>query len=233
MTNVLERSANLGMIFVSKKLGKGVMHDYLKNFGFGSETYIELADENPGMLIYYTKWSTAALYNHAFGQGISTTPLQVITAWCALANGGLMPEPHIIAEIHHPDGTIEKTEPRHKSVLKADTAATITAMLISAVENGVARKSAIPGYKVAGKTGTSQIARTDGVGYESAATEGHIITGFVGYAPAEDPKFIILVKFDRPRFKGENTWGENTTAPVFKQIAEFLFDYYGIPPESE
>ncbi|MBI5414250.1 penicillin-binding protein 2 [Candidatus Peregrinibacteria bacterium] len=229
MIQVLERSANLGMAAVAKKLGKGVMYEYLNEFGFGKETFVELAQEIPGKLNHYTKWSTAALLNTAFGQGISTTPLQVITAWSTLANGGLLPEPHIVSEIQHPDGSTQKTEPKYKSVLKADTAATLTSMLVSSVENGVARKGGVPGYKVAGKTGTSQIAGADG-NYEDTSHDGSTITSFAGYAPADDPKFVILVKFDRPRI-GPSTWGENTAAPTFKLIAEFLLDYYEVAPE--
>ncbi len=232
MTNVLERSANLGMVFVARKIGKALMYDYLKNFGFGRETYIELADEISGQLKYYTQWSTAQLFNQAFGQGLSATPLQVVTAWCALANGGLLPEPHIIAEIHHPDGTIEMTVPTHKSVLKADTAATLTAMLVSSVDHGYAKKGGTPGYKIAGKTGTSQIARIDGDGYENTSEEGSVITGYVGYGPADDPQYVMLVKFDRPRAGGvDRIWGETTAAPVFGEISAFLLDYYDIPPD--
>lgn len=231
MTNVLERSANLGMVFVAKKLGKGVLYENLKNFNLGVETYIDLDEEQPGTLMYYTQWSTATLLNSAFGQGISATPLQVATAWCALANGGLLPEPQIINEIHHADGSIEETKPKFKNVLKADTAATITAMLISAVDNGVASPARINGYKIAGKTGTSQIADVNGRGYEDTSEQGTVITSFAGYAPAEDPKFVILVKFDRPRYGEDNTWGSTTAAPTFRQVTEFLLDYYDVPPE--
>ena len=232
MTNVLERSANLGMVFVARQLGKGVMYENLKNFGFGVETFVELDQELPGTLNYYTRWSTAALFNHAFGQGIAVTPMQLIRAWCAMANSGQMPEPHIISEIHHADGRVEKIEPEFESVLQADTATTITSMLVSAVNNGYSGRAKVPGYHVAGKTGTSQIARTDGVGYEPTNVVGNVVTSFAGFAPAEDPRFVILVKFDRPRFGStESLWGETTAAPVFKELTEFLLDYYGIPPQ--
>ncbi len=232
MKEALQRSSNLGMVFVARKLGKSLMHQYLEEYGFGKETYVELDEEQSGTLSYYTQWSTAALFNHAFGQGISATPLQVVTAWSAMANGGLLPEPHIIEEIYHADGTLEIIEPESTNVLKADTAQTITAMLISAVEEGVARPARIEGYRVAGKTGTSQIARTDGPGYENTSKLGSVITSFVGYAPAEHPKFVVLVKFDRPRLEStDNTWGSTTAAPIFKEVTEFLLDYYDIPPD--
>lgn len=232
MINVLERSANLGMAFVAKKLGKGVMYENLNNFQFGVPTYIELDEEQSGTLTYYMKWSTATLLNTSFGQGVSATPLQVVRAWAALANGGQLPKPHIVAEVRDSDGTVTKTEPEFEGVLKADTSQRITAMLVNAVSNGVARPAAIPGYQIAGKTGTSQIARTDGVGYEDTRQQGSTITSFAGYGPAEDPRFVMLVKFDRPRYgSADNTWGSNTAAPVFKEIAEFLLDYYDIPPK--
>ncbi len=233
MTNVLETSSNVGMAFVAQKLGRAVFYKYIKDYGFGEYSDVSLENESPGTVMYYTKWSDALLITSAFGQGLTATPLQVATAWCAMANGGILMKPHIVSEIRKNGEIIEKIEPEQvRRVISPDTSVTISAMLVSSVNNGVANPAKIPGYKIAGKTGTSQIARTDGVGYEDTSKEGNVITSFGGYAPTDKPRFVILVKFDRPRV-GDNTWGSTTAAPVFREITSFLLDYYGIPPDEE
>jgi cell division protein FtsI/penicillin-binding protein 2 len=229
MTNVLETSSNVGMVRVAQKLGKSVMHNYITDkFGFGDFTDINLDQEVPGTVLPKVDWSTAHLLTSSFGQGLTSTPMQVARAWGALANGGILMQPQIISERIYDDGTVEEIEPEQvRRVLSADTATTITAMLVSAVNNGVATAAIIDGYSVAGKTGTSQIAGSDGR-YETG--EGSFITSFAGYAPAEDPAFVVLVKFDRPRYGTDRTWGSTTAAPVFKDVMSFLLDYADILP---
>lgn len=231
MTNVIETSSNPGMVFVAFKLGRAVFYKYIKDFGFGDFTDIELENENHGDLDFYKQWSDAQLANSAFGQGLTATPLQMANAWCALANGGILMKPYIVSEKIKNEKVVEKNEPaKVRRVISPDTATMITAILVSSVNNGVARSAKIEGYSLAGKTGTSQIARSDGRGYEDTSKEGNVITSFAGYAPINKPRFVVLVKFDRPRV-GDNTWGSTTAAPTFKTIVEFLFDYYGIPPD--
>ena len=228
MTEVLEKSLNTGMSYVAKKLGKKLMHKYIKDFGFGEYTNIKLEGETKGAVDYYTHWSKAQMLTTSFGQGIVVTPLQMITAWAALANGGKLMQPHII-ESSIRNGVVTKTEPEiiHR-VISQEASSIITSMLISTVRRGHGRPADIPGYLIAGKTGTSQIAGKNGK-YETG--EGSVITSFAGYFPAQKPQFVILVKFDRPRI-GENTWGSTTGAPTFKRITEFLIDYYNIEPTS-
>lgn len=230
MTNVLETSSNIGMAFVSKELGAPLLYKYIKDYGFGEMTDIELEGEENGTVIYYKKWPLAQLYTTSFGQGMNATVVQMISAWSAIANGGLLMQPYIVdSVIDNTTDYIEETEPEViRRVISSDTSSTISAMLVSGVKNGVADPGGIDGYNLAGKTGTAQIARTNGVGYEKG--EGSTITSFAGYAPIEHPKFVMIVKFDRPRI-GENTWGSTTGAPVFKEIAEFLLDYYDVPPD--
>jgi cell division protein FtsI/penicillin-binding protein 2 len=222
MTNVLETSSNVGMTFVAFKLGKAVMHDFITNkMHFGDFTNISLAQEVTGIVKPRRKWSDAALATHSFGQGLTATPLQVARAWCALANGGVLVEPHIIQEVFKSDGSSEKVEHHAISrMVSPDTSDTITAMLVSAVKNGVARPAYIDGYQVAGKTGTSQIAGSDG-----RYLEGEFITSFIGYAPAFNPKYLVMVKFDRPRLGEDRTYGSTTAAPTFKKMMEFLLKY--------
>lgn len=226
MTNCLEYSINTCMTEVSMKLGRKLFHRMLERFGVGKITGIELEDELPGELPPWKKWSSALLATSAYGQGISATPLQVITAFSALANEGKLMRPTVIDSVIRTDGTIERSTPRVlDQVIRPESAETITAMLTSTVNNGFAKTAKVPGYRIAGKTGTSQIA---GPGGKYEAGTGSTITSFAGYAPVDDPRFAILVKFDRPK---NIEYGSESGAPVFKQIATYLFRYYGIPPD--
>jgi len=228
MTEVLEKSLNTGMSWVAKKLGKRLMYEYLKDFGFGEYTNIKLEGETKGAVDYYTHWSKAQLLTTSFGQGIVVTPLQMATAWSALANGGKLVQPYIVDSVIR-NGEVIQTEPEiiHR-VISEEASSIITSMLISTVRRGHGKPADILGYLIAGKTGTAQIAGKYGA-YEKG--EGATITSFAGYFPALKPQFVILVKFDRPRI-GENTWGATTAAPTFRRIAEFLIDYYNIQPNS-
>lgn len=227
MTEVLEKSLNTGMAWVAKKLGKRLMYEYLKDFGFGEYTNIKLEGETKGEVDYYSHWSKAQLLTTSFGQGIVVTPLQMITAWSALANGGKLMQPYIVDSIIR-DNEVVKTEPEiiHR-VISEETSSIITSMLVSVVK-GYHGRAEIPGHLIAGKTGTAQIAGKYGQ-YEKG--EGTTITSFAGYFPATKPQFVVLVKLDRPRI-GEGTWGETTAAPTFQLIAKFLIDYYNIEPSS-
>ena len=228
MTEVLEKSLNTGMSWVAKQLGKRLMYKYLKDFGFGEYTNIKLEGETKGAVDYYSHWSKAQLLTTSFGQGIVVTPLQMVTAWAALANGGKLMQPYVVDSVIR-DGEVIETEPEiiHR-VISEEASSIITSMLVSTVRRGHGRPADIPGYLIAGKTGTAQIAGKYGK-YETG--DGSTITSFAGYLPAQQPQFVILVKFDRPRI-GENTWGSTTAAPVFRKVAEFLIDYYSIEPNA-
>ena len=228
MVDCINFSINTCMTSVSLKLGRNLFHAALENFGFGIVTGIELDNELPGDLKPWREWSPALLMTMAFGQGITATPLQMITAWSALANGGKLMRPTIIDEIRHPDGTIDKRAPDIiRQVIKPSTSATITAMLVNSAQNGFARAGKVKGHRIAGKTGTSQIAGPGGK-YESGT--GSTIATYAGYAPVDHPKFLILVKLDRPK---KDDFGSKSAAPLFKSIAQFLFDDYGIPPDEK
>lgn len=226
MTNCLEFSINTCMTYVSSKLGPKLFHRMLERFGFSHITGIELDDELPGELLPWRRWSETQLATISFGQGISGTPLQMIVASAALANGGKLIKPTIIDSVIHPDGTILQSETTIiDQVITQETSETMTAMLVSSVNKGYAQPAKVPGYRIAGKTGTSQIARPGG-GYQTGT--GSTIASFIGYAPVSHPRFIVLVKFDRPK---QGIHGASTAAPIFKEIAAYLFQYYGIPPD--
>jgi cell division protein FtsI/penicillin-binding protein 2 len=221
-------SINTCMTSVSKKLGRKLFYNELRRFGFGAITGIELDNELPGDLKPWRNWSDALLATAAYGQGVSATPLQMITAFAALANGGKLMHPTIIDEVRNSDGTVDVTQPHViDQVIKPETAATMTAILVHSAATGYAKPGKVPGYRIAGKTGTSQIAGPGGR-YEEGT--GSTTATYAGFAPVDDPKFVILVKFDRPK---KEVYGSLSAAPVFKDIAKFLFEYYGIPPDEK
>ncbi|TSC57691.1 MAG: cell division protein FtsI (penicillin-binding protein 3) [Candidatus Peregrinibacteria bacterium Greene0416_19] len=228
MTNCLELSINTCMTSVSFKLGAKLFHRYLERFGFGRITGIELDDELTGELLPWREWSRTQLATTSFGQGVSVTPLQMVTAFAALANGGRLMRPSIIDSVEHADGTVTRLSPRvADQVLSPLASETITAMLVSSAEKGFARSGKPAGHRVAAKTGTSQIAGPNGK-YEEGS--GSTIATFSGYAPVDHPRFVVLVKLDRPK---TTIFGVDAAAPVFKKIATFLFNYYGIPPDEK
>lgn len=226
MIQILEKSLNTGMAFIAKKLGPSLMYDYLKNFGFGEKTFIELPDEHSGKLPHYRNWiSESDMITKAFGQGVAATPIQLINAFSAVINGGLLMQPTLIAGTLDVDGNFIKNDPRViRRVITDASSKVMKSMLISSVKRGVAKPAAIEGYKVGGKTGTSQIA-TRGM-YEKG--EGSTIAGFAGFAPYEKPRFTMLVKIDRPR---SSPWGATNAAPLFKVISEFLLNYLQVLPD--
>ncbi|MFC1651852.1 peptidoglycan D,D-transpeptidase FtsI family protein [Patescibacteria group bacterium] len=225
MTQVLENSCNVGMAFVADKMGKELSYDYLTNFGFNNDTGIRLHTENSGNIRDSKDWAEIDLAASGFGQGLGVTSLQMVTAFSALANEGNLIQPYIVEEIIHSDGSKEKRKPKTiRQVIKQNVSQTISAMLVSAVENGVANPAQIEGYYMAGKTGTAQVAKENGDGYDDSKR----ITSFIGYGPVDDPRFIILVKYDIPY--GGDIWGATTAAPTYKEIGEYLLNYYRIPP---
>jgi cell division protein FtsI/penicillin-binding protein 2 len=225
MINVLEQSSNIGMAYVAKKIGRNLFYSYMMKFGFGERTGIEFDTEANGKIEYFTQWADSELVTHAFGQGIAVTPLQMANGYAALANGGILMQPYIVESVTDGDGKVEVTEPVViGQAITSDTSNTITAMLVSAVENGVAKNGMVDRHYVAGKTGTSQTYKWG----EPLEGIGTTITSFAGYGPVDDPRFVILVKLDRPR---SSEWGSETAAPIFADIAEFMFGYYNIPPD--
>ncbi len=228
MVQCIGFSINTCMTSVSLKLGRNLFYSALQNFGFGQITGIELDNELPGDLKPWQEWSQALLMTMAFGQGISVTPLQMTTAFSALANGGKLVKPVIVDEIRHADGTLDKKQPVVvRQVIKPETAATLTAILVNSAQNGFAKAGKVKGHRIAGKTGTSQIAGPGGK-YETGT--GSTTATYAGYAPVDHPQFVIFVKLDRPR---KDDFGSKSAAPLFRDIAQMLFEYYGIPPDEK
>lgn len=228
MTKVLEESINTGVIFVEKLVGNKTFSDYMHRFGFGERTGVTLPAELSGnMRNLENIRSDVQFFTASFGQGITVTPLQLVNAYATLANGGRLLRPHIIDRIIHSDGTEEEVEPEEiRRVVSEETAKMIGTMLRSVVVNGHGKRADVPGYLVGGKTGTAQVAKNDSKGYE----EGVTIGTFAGYAPVNDPKFVVLVKIDNPK---DVQWAESSAAPTFGQIMKFLLEYAKIEPTEE
>ncbi len=227
MVNVLNNSCNIGMSFVAGKLGKALLYKYIVDFGFGERTEIELPNEARGTVEHFEEWSTARQYNVAFGQGLTVTPLQMAASYAVLANGGVLIHPHIIEKIvQHPSLREVMTQTKEgRRVIAKETADTVTAMLTSVAEEGGSKNARVDKYYIAGKTGTAQIASSQG-GYEDGA--GTTIGSFAGYLPADNPMFVIVTKIDRPR---TTQWADQSAAPLFQKIGTFLMEYYNVPPE--
>lgn len=227
MREVLEKSLNTGTIFVERLLGRDLFRKGVESFGFGKKTGVELTPESPGNISSLSKSADVYGATASFGQGITVTPIQLVTAFAALANGGSLMKPYLIDEIVYPDGSRERTEPSVVGQpISARTANVLKGMLVSVVERGHAGAASVPGYYVAGKTGTAQVANPRGPGY----LEGVTVTTFAGFAPADDPAFVMLVKLDRPR---SGSWAAVNTAPMFGDIASFLLAYLEIPHERD
>jgi cell division protein FtsI/penicillin-binding protein 2 len=228
MFKVLDESINTGVIFVEKLVGNRLFGEYLRRFGFGERTGIDLPAELPGNLKNLrNERSTISFFTASFGQGITATPIQMIAAYGALANGGRLLKPNIIDKVIYDDGREEKHEPVEvRRVISEEASKNIGVMLRSVVVNGHGKRADVPGYLVGGKTGTAQVAKSGAKGYE----EGMSIGSFVGYAPINDPKFAILVKLDNPK---KVEWAESSAAPTFGQIMKFLLEYAKVKPTEE
>lgn len=223
MTDVLVHSSNVGMVFVEKKLGKEGMLKVIHGFGFGEPTGIDLQEEASATTREDDEWKEIDLATASFGQGIAVTPIQMVRAASAIANGGQLVEPRVVKEIRDGSGRVMPIKPKKpRSVISPATARIMTEMMIAAVDRGEAKWAKPKGYRIAGKTGTAQIPVAGH--YDDSKT----IASFVGFAPADDPKFIMLVTLREP---ASSPWGSETAAPLFFTIAKDLFSYYGIAPQ--
>ena len=222
MANVIRDSDNTGMVFVAQKLGLSRLYKYLKAFGIGDITGIDLQGEMAPDIRSIESWYPIDLATASFGQGISITPIELISAFSSLANNGKRMMPQVVDKVETPDGETIDIEPKVISqVVSGRTALIMREMLVNAVKAGEAKWAAPKGYRIAGKTGTAQI-----------PIEGHYdanktIASFIGFAPADDPKFVMLIIYDRP---STSIYGAETAAPTFFDVAKKLLAYYKIPP---
>ncbi len=221
MKDVIVHSDNTGMVFTGQKLTLDKFYEYFQQLGFGVITGVDLQDETSPDLRPKNEWKPIDLATSSFGQGIAVTGIQMIRAIAAIANGGYLMEPHIVKYIKDENETFEIKPKVIRQVFKESTAKIITGMMVAAVEEGEAKFAKPKGFKIAGKTGTAQIPVAGH--YDPNKT----IASFVGFAPAEDPKFVMLVRYDQPT---SSPFGSETAAPTFFEIAKKLLPYYSIAP---
>lgn len=228
MTQVLEKSLNTGVIFAEKLVGNKDYADYVKRFGFGTPTGIDLFGESKGNVSNLDNLrSDIQFFTISFGQGITATPIQVAAAYNAIANGGVLMKPQIVDRYVHPDGTEEEVEPQEiRRVISQQADAQISQMLRSVVTDGHGKRADVPGYLVGGKTGTAQVASNDSKGY----AQGKSIGSFAGFAPVNDPKYTILVRLDDPK---NVEWAESSAAPTFGELMAFLLKYGRVEPTED
>jgi cell division protein FtsI/penicillin-binding protein 2 len=223
MAQILEYSSNVGMVRLEQKMGRSTMLKYLHAYGIGMPTGIDLQEESSPDLRADGDWKNIDLATAAFGQGIAVTPIQMVRAVGAIANGGALMEPHVVREIVDATGKKVAIAPKKiRQVISSSAAGVLTEMMISAVDLGEAKWAKPAGYRIAGKTGTAQIPVAGH--YDATKT----IASFVGFAPADDPKFVMLVTLTEP---STSPWGSETAAPLFFNIARDLLTYYSIPAQ--
>lgn len=214
MTDVLVHSDNVGMSFIAEKLGSDKMYEYLDKFGIGKLTGIDLQGESNINLRPKGKWNVVDLATSSFGQGVSITPIQLIRATSVIANGGYLISPKVV----------DSNDPlKRDRVISEEAADDTAAMMVEAAKKGEAKWTDLKGFSVAGKTGTAQIPISGH--YDEEKT----IASFVGFAPANKPKFIMLVTLKEPQ---SSQWASETAAPLWYSIAKDLFNYFGIQPEN-
>lgn len=224
--DVLAKSSDVGMVRVAQRLGRENLDRYVRAFGFGAPTGVGLPGESGGLLRPLSRWSPLSLASISFGQEIGVTALQMTMAMAAVANGGYVMRPLIVRRIEDGSGNVvvEHQPAVVRRVIRAETAERLTRLLEGVVREGTGKLAAIPGYVVAGKTGTAQKVEANG----RYSLEDHVAS-FVGYAPASRPEIVVLVSLDTPR--GERNQGGDVAAPVFARIAEQALRRLAVPPD--
>ncbi len=227
MQDVLNQSLNTGMVFAESKLGHEKFREYVKAFGLGEKTGIDLPNETSGLMKnLLTSPRDIEYANASFGQGIALTPIGAVRSFSALANGGNLITPHLMKEIKYNNGLSEKNDTgfSRQNVLKPETVETITKMLVKVFDNYDSGAHKFEHYSIAAKTGTAQIARESGGGYY----DDRNMHSFFGYFPAYEPKFLVFLYIKNP--KGIK-YASQTLIPPFINITKFLLNYYNVPPD--
>ncbi len=222
LEDILVYSSNIGMVKVGNTVGRLEYHTFLKNLGFGKRTGIDFCGEAKGYLPKFKKWDDVTFANICFGQGLSVTPIQLLFGYCAIANGGLLPKPHIVSSIEKNGTLVWLFRPSYKRVMSEETADRVKKILQQVVERGTGKGTYIPGLYIAGKTGTAQKVDPRTKRYSK------YVSIFVGFFPAYDPKVAMLVLIDEPRAAH---LASVVAVPAFREIAKNISTYLGISPK--
>jgi cell division protein FtsI (penicillin-binding protein 3) len=225
LAGVFEHSSNIGIIRVGLRLGPARLWQGASALGVGRASGVDLPGENAGIFRRPERWSGLSNATISMGQEVSVTPLQLARVAAAIANGGRLVRPRLVRRVVHPDGRVEVLIPAPPDrILSEDTARTVRQLLVGAVERGTGRKAAIPGFAVAGKTGTAQKAGVGG--YQP----GRYVSSFVGFAPSENPKIVGLVLIEEPRGR---YYGGDIAAPVFSRVVSQALGILRVAPEEQ
>ena len=223
VTEIIQDSSNVGTIKIGLDLGSEKLDRYVRKFGFGSETGLDFPGEQRGLVLDLEDWSGTTVATVPIGQGIAVTAMQMVTAYSTIANGGVWVEPKLLSGTMNPDGRISASPaPAQRRIVSLPTARKMTRMLVGVVEDGTGIEARVPGYRVAGKTGTAQKEVDGEYGNE-------YVGSFAGFAPAADPEIAIVISFDEP----DQIYGGATAAPTFSKIAEFALRRLGVPPTAD
>lgn len=226
LQGILKYSCNIGAAQIGIQLGRNDFARYVEGFGFGKETHLGLEGEEKGSVVPKDGWSSTVLAHSAIGQGIAVTPIQMLTAFCAIANGGTLMQPYLLKEVRTPDGRVVKVmNPSPvRNVISQKTAKILSTYMERVVLEGTGKNAKVFGYRVAGKTGTAQKSAPRG-GY----IPGKFVASFIGFVPADDPKIAILVEVDEPR---GSIYGSQVAAPAFSNIARDVLYALGVSSSS-
>jgi len=227
LRNIIAKSSNIGAIKIAQQLGEQNFYNYIRKFGFGKKTGIDLPGESAGQLQNYSRWSGLSLASISFGHEIGITPIQMATALSAIANGGNLMLPHITKAILK-NGAVQKTiKPKLiRRVISEKTSRQMIEILKNTVKNGTGALAAVPGFETAGKTGTAQIFDQASGSY----SKKKYLSSFVGFVPADTPRIVVLVMIENPR---KNHWGSKVAGPVFREISKEVLRYLNEPAKGE
>jgi cell division protein FtsI/penicillin-binding protein 2 len=227
MRDIIAKSSNIGAIKIAQQVGRKSFYEYIRNFGFGEKSGLSLPGESAGQLKDQKDWTELSLASISFGHEIAVTPIQMVSALAAIANGGNLMEPHITKALIKDGKVVEQFKPKKiRRVISEKASLQMVEILKSVVKNGTGKTAALEGFDVAGKTGTAQ--KYDASTQSYSSTE--FMSSFIGFAPADSPRLVILVMIDNP--KGLN-WGGVVAAPVFQQIAKKALRYLNVPSSKE
>jgi cell division protein FtsI (penicillin-binding protein 3) len=227
IAEALAKSSNVAAIKLGVRVGDPTMYDYIRRFGFGSRTGIELPGETAGLLRKVERWQPSSIGSIAIGQEIGVTPVQMVAAFGALANDGVRIAPHLIREVRNAGGTVVyRAQPEQRRVISSETAIAIRGMLEGVTLRGTAKAAQLDGYSAAGKTGTAQ--KIDPKTRAYSATKH--VASFVGFAPVTNPQVVIIVVVDEPAGAYH---GGDVAAPVFREVAELILPSLGVMPDIE
>ncbi|MFQ5426276.1 MAG: peptidoglycan D,D-transpeptidase FtsI family protein, partial [Gaiellales bacterium] len=221
VSDIIARSSNVGAITLALRLGDKRVADWINRFGFGSKTGIDFPGESEGIVLPREKWSGSTIGNLPIGQGLAATPLQVASLYATIANGGKRVRPHLVARVDGPADL--QPEPESQRIVSKKTATQVSRMLERVVTSGSGTLAQVPGYRIAGKTGTSAKVEQNGV-YSTR----RYVASFVGFVPARSPRLVVLVAVDEPH---QDIFGGKVAAPAFAEITAFAVQYLEIPPE--